>query len=228
MSSANSRVITARPSCFWNEYEPNPATIASQKQVAAALRSLADAAASPTEKERLDLTKQVEFLVHYAAAWLGAHRLHGLLGQATELRSSGKADQARNLVATQGVAMLIQFAPEIRRAMLDFQSVVSTRNDLGTLASIASLKARCLEPTTSRNLPLPDQPLVRREFDGVAFQGRSIPAFPQLGHGFSIFTGVGESVLEHLRSEPAESRRASAPSPRKRTECSYRTNATAM
>jgi len=51
-------------------------------------------------------------------------------------------------------------------------------------------------------VPLPDQPLVRREFEGVGFQGRSIPAFPELGRaGLSIFTGVEESVLEHLRSE---------------------------
>jgi hypothetical protein len=128
---------------FWTEYEPDPSTIESQKEVAAALRSLADSASSPTEKARLEyLTKQVEFLVPYAAAWIGAHRLHGLLAKALDLRNSGKADQARNLVANQAVPLWIQLAPEIRRAMLDFQSVVSTRNDLGTLASLQNKLVR--------------------------------------------------------------------------------------
>jgi hypothetical protein len=65
-----------------------------------------------------------------------------LLAQASELRNSGKADQARNLVAKQAVPLWIQLAPEIRRAMLDFQSVVSTRSDLGTLASLQNKLVR--------------------------------------------------------------------------------------
>jgi hypothetical protein len=32
--------------------------------------------------------------------------------------------------------MWVKLAPEVRRAMLDFQSIVSTRNDLGTLSSM--------------------------------------------------------------------------------------------
>jgi hypothetical protein len=122
---------------FWNDYEPDPAVVDSQKQVAASLRDLARAAASPLEKERLDyLAGNVEFLVPYTAAWIGAHRLQGVLNKAAELKKSGDAARARDLVATDGVSMWLEFAPEVRRAMLLFQSIVSTRNDLGTLASM--------------------------------------------------------------------------------------------
>jgi hypothetical protein len=122
---------------FWNDYEPDPALVESQKQVAAALRGLADAARSPLEKERLEyLTRNVEFLVPYTDAWIGAHRLQGVLNQAAALKTSGKPDDARQLVRNQAVPMWVKLAPEVRRAMLDFQSIVSTRNDLGTLSSM--------------------------------------------------------------------------------------------
>lgn len=122
---------------FWNEYEPDPGIVESQKQVAAALRALVGGAASPAEKERLEyLTRHVEFLVPYTTAWIGAHRLHLLLAKAAELKQAGKAEDARRLVANEGVPMWVALAPEVRRAVLDFQSIVSTRNDLGTLASM--------------------------------------------------------------------------------------------
>ena len=122
---------------FWNEYEPDPGIVESQRQVAAALRALADAAATPRERERLEyLTKHVEFLVPYTDAWIRAHRLHAVLTKAAELKKTGDAAGARQLIATQGVPMWIELAPQVRRAMLDFQSAVSTRNDLGTLSSM--------------------------------------------------------------------------------------------
>ncbi|MBS1871981.1 MAG: hypothetical protein JSU00_02115 [Acidobacteria bacterium] len=128
---------------FWNDYEPDPAIVVSQQQVAVALRDLANAAASPTEKERLEyLTRHVEFLVPYAAAWTGAHRLHAILGKAAELKKGGKAAEARSLVAAEGVPLWTGLAPEVRRAVLDFQSIVATRNDLGTLASIQNKLVR--------------------------------------------------------------------------------------
>ena len=122
---------------FWNEYEPDPGLVESQKQVAAALRGLADAARGPAEKERLEyLSKNLEFLVPYTDAWIGAHRLQGVLNKAADLKKAGQADDARQLIRSEAVPMWVKLAPEVRRAMLDFQSVVSTRNDLGTLSSM--------------------------------------------------------------------------------------------
>ena len=122
---------------FWNDYEPDAAIVASQREVAAALRSLANGAAGPAERERLEyLTQHVEFLVPYAAAWTGAHRLHAVLSKAAELKKAGNGAEARRIVSSEGVPMWLKLAPEVRRAVLHFQSIVATRNDLGTLASI--------------------------------------------------------------------------------------------
>lgn len=122
---------------FWNDYEPDPSIVESQKQVAGALRDLADGAHSPLEKERLEyLAKHVEFLTPYTAAWIGAHRLHKVLTQAAEMKKAGKRDDAVSLVRREAVPMWIKLAPEVRKAMLDFQGIVATRNDLGTLSSM--------------------------------------------------------------------------------------------
>ncbi|HSB13959.1 MAG TPA: twin-arginine translocation signal domain-containing protein [Bryobacteraceae bacterium] len=122
---------------FWNDYEPDLAVAASQKEVASALRQLAGAAASDTEKERLEyLTRHVEFLVPYAEAWTLAHRLHGVLKQAGESKTAGRVDEARSKVRNEGVPLWMKLAPEVRAAMLHFQRIVANRNDLGTLASM--------------------------------------------------------------------------------------------
>jgi len=121
---------------FWNQYEPDPAVVASQKEVAAALRRIANAAASPAEAERLEyITRHIEFMVHYTEAWTLAHRIHGVLGAAGELKKKGLGEEARNKVRAEAVALWLKLALEVRRAMLDFQRIVATRNDLGTLAS---------------------------------------------------------------------------------------------
>jgi hypothetical protein len=122
---------------FWNEYEPAPAVVESQRQVATTLRSLADAAQSPVEKERLEyLTRHIEFLVPYTDAWIRAHRLQDVLNKAAELKKAGKPEDARRLIVVEAVPMWVQLAPRVREAMLDFQSIVATRNDLGTLSSM--------------------------------------------------------------------------------------------
>ncbi len=122
---------------YWRDYEPSAETVQSQKQVAAALRSLADGASSAFEKERLEyIARHIEFQVPYAEAWSLAHKLHGVLKQAGELRKAGKPDQARQAVLQQGVPIWLQLAPQVRMAMLHFQRIVATRNDLGTLASM--------------------------------------------------------------------------------------------
>jgi hypothetical protein len=122
---------------FWNDYEPPASVAESQKRVAAALRVLAAGAASDHERERLDyLAGYVGFLVPYTEAWTVAHRLQLLLNAAAELRKGGEEESARAKVAGEGIPLWLRLAPEVRRAMLTFQRIVSTRNDLGTLASL--------------------------------------------------------------------------------------------
>jgi hypothetical protein len=122
---------------FWRDFQIRPALIASQKEVAAAMRELLGAAASPIEKERLAyLAGHVEFLVPYADAWMLAHRLHLVLQAALDLKQKGKRAEARAKVAREGVPLWLQLAPQVRRAILSFQRIVATRNDLGTLASM--------------------------------------------------------------------------------------------
>jgi hypothetical protein len=122
---------------FWNDYEPDPAVVESQKLVGAALRALANGAGSAQERERLEyLTRHVEFLSPYTAAWIGAHRLTKVLDKAAELKTGGKPGEARSLVAAEAVPMWLKLAPEVRKAMLSFQSIACTRNDLGALASM--------------------------------------------------------------------------------------------
>ncbi len=122
---------------FWNDYEPDPAIVASQQGIANALRSLTDSAGSATERERLEyLTGHVEFLLPYTAAWISAHRVHKVLREAASLKSGGQSDAAREKVANEGIPLWLELAPEVRKAILHFQKIVATRNDLGTLASM--------------------------------------------------------------------------------------------
>ena len=121
---------------FWNGYEPPAEIKISQKQVAQELRALT-AAATTAEGERLNyLTRHIEFLTPYAESWSLAYRLHQVLQQAVELKKSGKAEEAREKVRAEGVPLWLKLAPFVREALLDLQEIVSTRNDLGSLASM--------------------------------------------------------------------------------------------
>ena len=109
----------------------------SQAEVARQLRALTDAASSPAEHERLNyLTRFVEFLTPYSESWSLAHNLHLKLQQASELKKQNKADEARQLILAEGVPLWLQMAPKVREVFLDYQEIVSTRNDLGQLASM--------------------------------------------------------------------------------------------
>jgi hypothetical protein len=122
---------------FWADYAPSAGVLASQKQIAAALRSLSEGAASPLERERLEyLDRYVGMLVPYADAWVLAHRLNLKLGEARKLKASGNTDEARDKVLHEGVPLWLELAPEVRQTMLDFQHIVANRNDLGQLASM--------------------------------------------------------------------------------------------
>lgn len=122
---------------YWRDYEPSSEIVQSQRQVAGALRALADAATSAFEKERLEyISRHIEFQVPYAEAWTLAHKLHLILKEAGALKKGGKPEEAREKVLKQGVPVWLELAPQVRMAMLHFQRIVATRNDLGTLASM--------------------------------------------------------------------------------------------
>lgn len=122
---------------FWNGYEPPEKVKDSQAQVARQLRALTDAAQSAAERERLNyLTRHVEFLVPYSESWSVAFHLNQKLQQAKELKKQGKSEEAGKLIRAEGVPLWLKLAPLVREALLDFQEIVSTRNDLGTLASM--------------------------------------------------------------------------------------------
>jgi hypothetical protein len=122
---------------FWNDYEPSQKVKESQAEVAEELRALTTATSSPAERERINyLTRHIEFLVPYSKSWSLAHHLHAVLLEAGELRKQGKTQKARSKVLNDGVPLWLKLAPQVREALLDFQEIVSTRNDLGTLASM--------------------------------------------------------------------------------------------
>ncbi len=122
---------------YWQNYEPEAKVMETQKEAAEALRALAAAAASEVEKERLNyLAGHVAMLVPYAEAWVLAHRLHLVLRAAAQLRAENRADKARDKVRTEGIPRWEQLAAAVRKTMLEFQNIVATRNDLGTLASM--------------------------------------------------------------------------------------------
>jgi hypothetical protein len=122
---------------FWNGYEPPDSVKKSQAEVAQQLRALTDSASSPAERERLNyLTRFVEFASPYSESWSLAHRLNQKLQKASDLKKQNKADEARNLMMTEGVPLWLKLAPLVREVLLDYQEIVSTRNDLGQLASM--------------------------------------------------------------------------------------------
>jgi hypothetical protein len=122
---------------FWDGYEPPDSVKKSQAEVAQQLRALTDSASSPAERERLNyLTRFVEFLTPYSESWSLAFRLNQKLQKASELKKQNKAEEARNLIVTDGVPLWLQLAPLVREVFLDYQEIVSSRNDLGQLASM--------------------------------------------------------------------------------------------
>src|SRR5208337_2925903 len=122
---------------FWNSYEPSDSVKKSQGQVAQQLRALTDLASGPAERERLNyLTRFVEFLTPYSESWSLAHRLNQKLQKASDLKKQNRADEARDLIVMEGVPLWLKMAPLVREVLLDYQEVVSTRNDLGQLASM--------------------------------------------------------------------------------------------
>ncbi len=122
---------------FWGSDRPAPELVTSQKRAADALGDLAARAATPLEREHLEyLAKHVGFLVPYTQAWILAQNIQRVLDEAAALKEAKKADEAREKVRSAAVPLWLQLAPEVRRTMLDYQSIVSNRTELGQLASM--------------------------------------------------------------------------------------------
>jgi len=117
--------------------EPELAVLATQRKTADRFRKLASQAASSLERDRIGyFAGFVGLMVPYCDAYESAHQLDAVLKHAVELRSAGKPDEARAHVLERGVPLWLAMAPLVRQTMLEFQAVVSTRNDLGQLASM--------------------------------------------------------------------------------------------
>ena len=122
---------------FWDDHVPSESVLKSQAEVGRQLRALTDAASSPAEHERLNyLSRFVEFLTPYSQSWTLAHNLHLKLQQASELKKQNKAAEARQLILAEGVPLWLQLAPKVGEVFLDYQEIVSTREDQGQLASM--------------------------------------------------------------------------------------------
>ena len=122
---------------FWKGYEPPDEIKRSQTQVGRRLRALADAASSAAEHERLNyLAGFVEFVSPYSESWSLAFHLSDKLQTASALRKQGKREEAKSLIEAEGLPLWLRMAPFVRQVFLQYQGIVSTRNDLGQLASM--------------------------------------------------------------------------------------------
>jgi hypothetical protein len=127
----------------YRDVQPDPALLPVQRSIAERFAALTRAAASPIERERLAyLAGFVGFMVPYCDAYRNAHALDAILGQAARLREAGDANGARDLVLRDAVPLWMSLAPQVREAVLTFQSVIATRNDLGQLASMQNKLVR--------------------------------------------------------------------------------------
>ena len=127
----------------YRENQPDAALLPVQRHTASRFAELARAAGSAVERERLTyLAGFVGFMVPYCDAYRNAHALDAILARAGELRKSGDAPGAKQLVLNEGVRLWMTLAPQVREAILTFQGIVATRNDLGQLASMQNKLVR--------------------------------------------------------------------------------------
>ena len=117
--------------------EPDLTILARQRETAGRFRQLAAQASSQIERNRIGyFSGFVNFMVPYCDAYEIAHQIDLQLQQAVKLRGAGAADRARALVLEKCVPLWLGMAPMVRRAMLEYQAVIATRNDQGQLASM--------------------------------------------------------------------------------------------
>jgi hypothetical protein len=121
---------------YWSTSKVSEKVRASQQQAARELRAVTDSAPA-IEKDRMEhVTRHVEFMAHYAEAWIHAQALNEVLKRAVALRKEKRQGEAKALVEKEGLPIWLKLAPEVRQAILRFHGAVSTRNDMGTLASM--------------------------------------------------------------------------------------------
>ena len=136
---ANRNEITGDYSEAFNyaETEPELEVLPKQRDTAERFRQLASQAASPLEQNRIGyFAGFVGLMVPYCDALEKAHKLDAVLKHAVELRAAGRKEDARAEVLQHGIPLWLALAPNVRAAMLEFQHVIATRNDLGQLASM--------------------------------------------------------------------------------------------
>jgi hypothetical protein len=185
-------------------------------------RALTDAASSPAERERLNyLTRFLEFPVPYFKSWSLAYSLNHKLEQASELKKQNKADEARALILAEGVPLWLKMAPLVREVLLDYQEIVSTRNDQGQLASMHNkyerltlYRLRASMKEFLGEMPPETEKLLEemRRPDAKAAQRVFIPTRPTLLRTgdhlrvFAVAPGCGEvsRLLLHVRTCGAE------------------------
>jgi hypothetical protein len=225
---------------YWNGYEPSESIKQSQAKVAQELRHLTNGASSPAEHDRLNyLTRHVEFVVPYSETWSLAFHLYQVLEKADGLRKSGHAEAAKDLVRAQGVPLWLRLAPSVREAILDFQNIVATRNDLGTLASMHNKYERLALfrlPSSLKeylkDLPPEVQNAAEESLkpDSQASPRVFVPTRPTLlgrGERVRIFAVLAGNVAPASR-RPGESGRATSPTLFTRHSGSSRWNETVM
>jgi hypothetical protein len=123
--------------------EPELAVLPIQRKTAKRFHELASRAQSPLERDRIGyFAGFVNLMVPYCDAYESAHKLDQVLKHAAELRAEGKRDEARTEVQERGVPLWLSIAPLVRQTMVEFQSVIATRNDLGQLASMQNKLVR--------------------------------------------------------------------------------------
>jgi len=127
----------------YRENTPDPALLVRQRRTAARFEALARLADTALERERLGyLAGFVKFMVPYCDAYREAHALDAVLVRADARRKAGDLSGARTLAEEEGLPLWLALLPQVRAAILDFQAVIATRNDLGQLASMQNKLVR--------------------------------------------------------------------------------------
>jgi hypothetical protein len=205
---------------FWNGYEPHQEVKQSQAEVARQLRALTDFLTGAEAEQLNYLTRHIEFLVPYAESWSLAFHLHQVLQKAAELKKQDRSEESRKMVLTDGVNLWLKLAPQVREAILDFQEIISTRNDLGTLASmhnkyerLALFRLRASMKEFLGELPEETERIFRevREPDPNAQPRVFIPTRPSLlqpgdkARIFAVAPGAQSLARVTLFTRPADS-----------------------
>lgn len=136
--------------------------LAAQLEVIHELEQLLQQATTPRERERLGyLHGQIGFLDPYARAWRAGVELHTLIKDQVARCERGEQELAHIDIGERGIALWIALLGYVREAVLAFQHTVSTRNDLGMLASLHNKLVRIATFRLRESLlefldPLPD------------------------------------------------------------------------